>query len=250
MSNYKYDLYISLGEACSCSMALRNAKLQFYSYPLDWVGGGEFLGRTKFLVSDFENFIVKDDLEKAFEVRSISCQAYVRKSNKMVFNHDFKLDVPFDEMFEEVDKKYKRRAKRVLEQIKNSKSVLFVYLRSPESKAVVTDEQLIEAYEMLSDYFKDVKVDLLYVYCERGVKINKMKKYKLSENIRCCGFDYDKRDNEAPYKVQAKPLDMLFRHFSITDKHLTKENIKERNAYKRKMFCRGKLLFNPLSPLK
>ncbi len=245
MADYKYDLYVSLGEACSCSMALRNAKLQFYSYPLDWVGGVELVDRTKFFLNGFENFIVKEDLKKAYEVRNISCQAYVRKSNKMVFNHDFNIDTPFDEMFEEVDRKYKRRAQRVIEQIKNSKRVLFVYLRSPESKIEVTKEQLIEAHKMLADYFKSVKVDLLYVYCDRDVKINKMKKHKLTKNIRCCGFDYDKRDKEAPYKVQSKPLDMLFRHFSITDKHLTKENIEERNAYKRKMFWRGKLLFNP-----
>ena len=75
---------------------------------------------------------------------------------------------------------------------------------------------------------------------------NKFKKTQINKNIRKFVLDYDMRNKDVPYSVKTKILDSIFRHFSITDKHLTKENIKDRNAYKRKMFFRGKLIFNPL----
>ena len=243
MSDFKYDLYVSLGDACSCSLALRGSKLQFYSYPLDWIFGAEIIERAKYFGSCFEHFIDKKDLTPSFEVRSASCRAYYNNLNKITFNHDFKNDIPFDEMYEKVDEKYKRRANRVIEQIKNSEKVLFVYIQSPDSKKILSDDILKETQNLLQNYFPNVKIDLLYLSCKRDVK--KMIKENISPNIRKFTFDYDMRNEQVPYAVKTKALDGIFRHFSITDKHLTKDNIKDRNSYKRKMFFRGKLFFNP-----
>ena len=148
MADFKYDLYISLGEACSCSLALRGSKLQFYSYPLDWIFGADIIDRAKYFCNNFEHFIDKNDLTPSFEVRSASCRAYYNNLNKITFNHDFKNNVPFDEMYEKVIEKYKRRAKRVIDQISNSQKVLFVYIQSPDSKKEVSDEKLIETQKI------------------------------------------------------------------------------------------------------
>ena len=244
MSNFKYDLYVSLGEACSCSLALRGSKLQFYSYPLDWIFGAEIIERAKYFGNYFEHFIDKKDLTPSFEVRSASCRAYYNNLNGITFNHDFKNDIPFDEMHEKVIEKYKRRANRVIEQIKNSKNVLFVYIQSPDNDKILSDDTLKETQNLLQSYFPNVKIDLLYLSCKRDVK--KMVKENISKNIRKFSFDYDMRNEQVPYAVNTKTLDSIFRHFSITDKHLTKDNIKDRNIYKKKMLLRGKLLINPL----
>lgn len=242
----KYDLYISIGEACSCSMALRNSKLQFYSYPLDWIFGSDIIERIKFFNTNFENFIDKKFLSKAFEVRSQSCTAYYNKANDITFNHDFKNDVPFDEMYEIVANKYKRRANRVINQIKNSNNVLFVYLQSPDNENIIPNEKLINAQKLLQSYFPESKTDLLYIFCKENIKIKNIIKQDISDNIRKLTLDYNMKNPEIPYAVNSKTLDMVFRHFSITEKHLTKENIIDKNAYKRKLFFRGKLFFNPI----
>lgn len=38
----KYDLILSIGEACSCTQALRKSNLQIFSYPFDWLFGASF----------------------------------------------------------------------------------------------------------------------------------------------------------------------------------------------------------------
>lgn len=244
MFDYKYDLYVSIGEACSCSLALRNSKLQFYSYPLDWVAKTDIIERVKFFENKFEHFIDKQDLAPSFEVRNISCKAYHNNLTDMVFNHDFKNDVPFDEMYEIVKVKYQRRIDRVINQIKASEKVLFVYIQSPDTNKKITDKILIETQQLLESYFPNVKINLLCIMCNKDVPFGKMKKTQISQNIRILEFDYDMQNPEVPYAVKTKELDKVFRHFSITKKHLTKENIKDMRKYKRKMFFRGKLLFN------
>ena len=42
----KYDLIFSMGEACSCSEAIRRLNYQDFSYPFDWVANLTFLERN------------------------------------------------------------------------------------------------------------------------------------------------------------------------------------------------------------
>ena len=49
--DYDYDFVFSLGQACTCSMTLRHAGLQFASFPLDWVSGGSLASRTALVAS-------------------------------------------------------------------------------------------------------------------------------------------------------------------------------------------------------
>jgi hypothetical protein len=60
----RYDLAFSLGAACSCSVALRRAKLQFASFPLDWIALGSPVSRTAILLAR-----VKHNLGWLFGVR-------------------------------------------------------------------------------------------------------------------------------------------------------------------------------------
>ena len=58
-----YDLYISLGAACSCTTTIRKCNLQFFSYPYDWVANVSYLDRVKFLTNDFQGWFNKEDLK-------------------------------------------------------------------------------------------------------------------------------------------------------------------------------------------
>jgi len=45
-ANTEYDLAFSLGQACACSTTLRAARLQFASFPFDWLSNASLEERT------------------------------------------------------------------------------------------------------------------------------------------------------------------------------------------------------------
>lgn len=236
----KYDLFVSMGAACSCSSSLRNSKLQFYSYPFDWIGGPSFVERIELIHNNFKDYIIKENLEFIGKIDITNCDAYVDKKRGMLINHDFKQGVAFDEMYEEVIKKHNRRGKRLIEQIKSSKKVLFVYMQTPNNdNRDISDEDLFKGEELFRKYFPNVQCDILYIICKKDSKPSVR---HLSKNIQQITFDYDGRSETEPWVVNFKIIDKLFRHFSISNKHLTKENIKDKRKYKLKLFFKGKLL--------
>ena len=235
----EYDLYMSIGHVCSCTQALRYSKLQFYSYPYDWMGGPKFLDRIKLIHNNFKDFILKENLEFGYKVDVTKCDAYFDHKRGLQFNHDFKQGRDFDEMFEEVKEKYERRGKRLIEQIKSSKKILFVYMQMPNNEGVdLSDEVLLEGEKLLKEYFPWAQCDILNIICRHDVKPTVR---HISDHIQQITFDYDARDKDTPWVVNFKTIDKLYRHFSISHKHLTKENIKEIRKYKLKLWLRGKM---------
>ena len=117
-SSKKYDLIFSLGEACSCTQALRSCKLQCFSYPFDWLFGSNYIGRCKILSSKFERFIDKNSLKQSYEEKNINCIAYHNTYNNLTFNHDFDKNLQFNEAYLIVKERYKRRINRLLNLIK------------------------------------------------------------------------------------------------------------------------------------
>src|SRR5574344_454709 len=141
--NIKYDLIFGIGEACSCSQALRNQNLQVYSYPFDWLFGSTFEGRINILVNKFKDFINKSDLEYSYSKRNIHCNAYHNKKNDLTFNHDFQKDISFEEAYPQIRTKYDRRINRLLQKIESAKSILVVYLQTPELNHIQIENDLI-----------------------------------------------------------------------------------------------------------
>lgn len=236
----KYDLVFSLGEACSCTQILRKCRLQFYSYPFDWLYGSTFLDRAKMLASDMENFIKKEDLEFSHEERNISCNAYHNKLNDITFNHDFKKEFSFDEAYIQVKQKYDRRTSRLLEQIEKSKKVLIVYIQTPTSKKEVSEEVLLKGYDILKERFGN-KINLLYLYCKSNLELKNCIKINLNDNVKCIKYDYDAYNKDFPYTVNTKKLSLLFNKIKITNKFLTNKNKSKRFTYKIKLLFKRDL---------
>ena len=158
----KYDLIFGIGAACSCTQALRKSKLQLASYPLDWLFGSDFIGRVDFLISEFKGFIEKSDLAFSFSNRSSSCDAYANKRTGIVFNHDFPGGVPLEESYPVVRAKYDRRIARLLNNIQRAKSVLVVYMETPETKQHTSNEEILCGWQKLKEkYSKDSGIQLL-----------------------------------------------------------------------------------------
>ena len=58
-----YDLIFSIGEACSCSQCLREAGLQFASFPWDWIAFPDLPGRAELMGNGYRDWLEREDLE-------------------------------------------------------------------------------------------------------------------------------------------------------------------------------------------
>jgi hypothetical protein len=215
MKRKKYDLIFGIGQACSCTQALRDARLQEYSYPFDWLYGSDFLGRIKILTSKFNRFIDFEDLQFSHNDRAICKDAYYNKFNDITFNHDFPGNVPLQESYAAVKLKYDRRISRLLSQIESAKNILIAYIEIPMKNHVkVPSEQLLEGYKKLAQIFTNKQIDLLYFANEKEVDA---KIENISANITKITVNYKSTDASLPdYAVD----------FSILKKFLEKYKLK------------------------
>ena len=57
-----YDLIFGLGAGCSVSQSLRDAGLQFASYPLDWIAAPGIMQGVEAIERGFEGWFEREDL--------------------------------------------------------------------------------------------------------------------------------------------------------------------------------------------
>lgn len=212
MKKQKYDLVFSLGEACSCTSALRGSGLQFKSYPLDWLFGSDFIGRCKIVASCFKRFLEYSDLEYTYSERSISCDAYHNKYNDLTFNHDFSAGLDLKQTYPTVKDKYDRRISRLLDSINDSNSVLVVYIETPVTNhPVVDDNTLIRGCKILADAFPNTKIDLLYF----SYSDTKKQTLTITDNITRIYDDYKDKNSSLDYTVIEKKLVRHLRNIKL-----------------------------------
>lgn len=136
-SNNMKVLYVSIGNQCSPGHLLRGKKLRKVAFPFDWsVNPLESI--ITLIYTDFSDYDLKkenliigdyqcDNLifnEKGFPLKQSNYQVFFPKFN-IFYPHDyFDLD---DKTFREVDKKYRRRSRRLLKALKKSRNACFVY---------------------------------------------------------------------------------------------------------------------------
>ena len=139
----KFDLFVSIGAACSCSNALRVSNLQFRSYPFDWISGADFNKRIQLLTNDFEDWLNINSMEYIAErEHPVPSKIYKNTKTGIIFSHDFPKDKEINESFNDVKVKYDRRIKRLIKQIETSKKVLFVYTMTADSDEIINDSEL------------------------------------------------------------------------------------------------------------
>ena len=212
----KYDLVFSLGEACSCTQALRSSNLQYASYPLDWLFGSDFNGRMDILVSDFNKFIEQSDLQYSYSERSISCDAYLNNKNQITFNHDFPAGVPLEESYPMVAEKYQRRINRLLDNIKNADSVLIVYIETPNNENHTSDKDIICGWEKIKEKYSNKKIDLLYFMNDTTLPPKSVKKENITPNITKITANYkNQAPNVVPYAVDNDVLKRVLKQYSL-----------------------------------
>ena len=179
----EYDCVFSLGKDCGCTMLLRAAGLQERSYPLDWLIAphNDFDIRILLLANNFKNFINKADFILLENKESTDTSRNVYKNNKtgLNFYHDFPKDISFEDAFDGVKEKYERRIKRFYEKMGGSKKVLFVWF---DQYVTPTDQQITNAYVLLSRKFPEQEISFLIIGNGSSVKSIEKQEYTTGEN--------------------------------------------------------------------
>ncbi len=67
MFQTKFDIVLSLGEDCGCTMYLRLAKLRKNSFPFDWLTNATFEQRIHLLETHFKGFLEKENMKKRWK---------------------------------------------------------------------------------------------------------------------------------------------------------------------------------------
>lgn len=215
MFEKKYDFVFGIGEACSCSTALRAAHLQIQSFPTDWLSGLDFKGRTALVVSDFKDFFNAEDLKYAGDNKK--SDTYVNTRTGVTFFHDFPLHSDFAAQYPQVKAKYDKRIARMLSAIENAKNALIVYMNVPvREKERPTDGELTDCLSAFEKRFPDTKFDLLYLSNDSDIPYKKRAVERVRDNLFVVSFAY--RPNKAevsPMAVRKRDLAKFFGQIKV-----------------------------------
>lgn len=193
----RYDLAFSLGNACSCSLALRKAGLQYASFPFDWMIRGPFALRVETLLAGFQAWPGRlCDLElMPGKSNTDHLMCHDRKTD-LLFPHDFPLGKTIAESYDGVVAKYRRRIDRLLRLLSTSRRVLAVYVELPgfpETPAV----ELNNGIAQLRRGHPGVQIDLLYFFHVPGVAFRDRQDVCIGDGVRKLSFDFKERRDGA-----------------------------------------------------
>jgi len=183
----QYDLVFSLGAACACTECLRDAGLQFSSFPFDWLFGSTLPRRTDILVDGCDNWLRLEDLEHVFSATAIRTEAYRNNATGITFNHDFPAGVPIKDSIVGVREKYDRRFERLRSLIARGGRVLAVYVTPPPKGAPPTAEDAAYCRRRLAERFPKTAFDVL-VLCPGDEAEPRLS--EPSEGVVFASFDY------------------------------------------------------------
>ena len=184
----KYDLAVSLGGACGCSKSLRNANMQFASFPFDWLNGATLDDRSSLVASGFSGWL-DDGLEKMKEPDGCIGESHWRE-RRFGFGllHDFDRKTPMEEALPGVKEKYARRIAHMSSLIAKSSRVLLVWTDVPTSPPA-DDAQLERLQAAFAGRWPGVAFDVLAFRRAVGVPLEERTERE-SGGIRVVTFDY------------------------------------------------------------
>lgn len=179
---------MSLGGACACSKSLRKAKMQFASFPFDWLNGATFRDRSELLAEGFDAWL-SEGLDKTPEPPLCVGESHWR-DRKYGFGllHDFDRLTPLEEALPDVKAKYARRAAHLFDLIGRAKKVLLVWTDVPTSPDV-TEEDIARLLSVLREKWPDVQFDFLLFRRQPGVPFEKRTDEEKGA-VRIVTFDY------------------------------------------------------------
>lgn len=206
----EYDLVFGVGNACSCSQAIRAARLQFASFPFDWnvcLLEDDLPVRAELLCNGFAHWLDENDLRFVSQnAERAEMDVYENRRTRFLFLHDFDRGVPLATSFACVQEKYRRRIQRLLTMIRASRRVLIVRLDRPDQKVPTTVEACSELRRHLTEHFAGVSFDVVLFSLERGRAFADRRIERPSAGVIRIAFDYTSAAPGAPAYLTASDL--------------------------------------------
>lgn len=215
----EYDLIFSIGEACSCSQSIRAARLQYASFPWDWLLLPTLPGRARMICEGFGDWLLEEDMRRISD--NGDTDQYENTRNGILFYHDFPKGVPLAESFPAVKAKYDRRIARLTRLIEEAKRpILVVRVDSPAKASVpATLDDCRLCREMLSRRWPGKSFEMCLFSMDRGRRFSDRLEEEPEEGLLHVAFDYASRVPDAPaFAVDLPTMGAFLRaRFSVRD---------------------------------
>jgi len=154
-----YDAVIPIGQWCATALCLKRAGLRSMSAPFDWVGFHEPLSRyVDIIESDFDSYMLKKNLRLIRENTTEGSVTYKDLATGLNSVHDFRLGIPFDEMYQRFRQLLNRRKDRLLELFHGGGKILLVHHRG---EGHYSADEILNAVGRLRRKFPETILDLL-----------------------------------------------------------------------------------------
>ena len=187
----EYDLAFSLGQACACSLALRKARMQFASFPFDWIAGETLPHRVDLLLRRFDHWLEKEDFEYKGKNHINGLGRFFNKRTGLNHLHDF-VDGPIEQSYDQVVAKYARREKRLFELMEKSRRVLLVYinLTRADNRQIPSLEDVVKARADIAAAFPNAAFDFMHFIFDKDIPYDKRVVTCPAEGVTEVRFDY------------------------------------------------------------
>lgn len=170
----RYDLIIPIGSVCKTSHNLRSLKRQYESLPFDWILIPDLHMVTSVLQTRFKNFLKYENMNYQCK-ESEQTDIYFDHGTGIGFWHDFPHNIPLEQSFDSIRKKYDRRIERLFSEIEKAEDILLfrVCTVRPDSgysiediiyaKSIVDDDTILAEFQKIKALFPDKNISLLEV---------------------------------------------------------------------------------------
>ena len=235
----KYDLAFGLGYSCGASQALRDAGLQFASFPLDWIGSPGIIRSAEIVASDFAHWLDREALELV-DVRhgsGFNTRIYRNRLTGIGFSHEFGDFQTFDESYPKVVEMYERRIERLGGLLKKAKRVLLVYLELP-FRGSASEADLATARRLIAVRYPNVMFDLTYVYEDPACPMPRV--VSEGDGVTVLALDYRMFDRgEVTHFVRTDALAAYLRkNVAVRDYRTEADRARRRSAFEGDVMCR------------
>lgn len=241
MNPHRYDFAFCLGSSCTATDVLRQAGLQFGTFPLDWVGRLGVAARTDLIVGDFEDFLRVDRLKLECASDDGRHLRYVDVERGTAFFHDFPVGKALEESFPEVQAKYDRRIARFQRHLQDAKSALVVWIgdfRDARDGILATDAAFSDCLDRLEKRFPGTSFSML-VFDQAEAGAAPQERAVIDGRIRRMAVDY--RDWSQGPESWALRIDRLLPYlarFTVRDYRTTEEKRAYHRAQRRDKYAR------------
>lgn len=187
-----YDLFIPFGRSCHCAMHLDIFKLRTISSPFDWLIPSDLsiepIKERFDLLNNFSDFFNYSDFE--FVTNWISnTNHYMAINNKYKFRlaHDFEINLSNRKNFEKTKEKYLKRYNRLIENIKKSNKICFVYMVNTwiqmDATSILDIEILKEELLKLNKIYPNKVFDFIIFEHSQIMEKGEVKEIVINKNI-------------------------------------------------------------------